>query len=363
MTEGKSTYMHSDDCPFADLPPGAHKKTFEIPLEPAPPLTVSVHVIKGAAPGPVFMAMAGEHGNELNGVAAVDTALSLIDWRELRGTVIGIPVLNPRNVEARNHCHGSERGKPYGRGDAYNTAFAWPGRPNGSPAERIASHLLAHALPLPDIFVNVHGMTALAASAVFAMTPGAEDERLALSFGLHFTYVTADPLPLDGRLAPLFASQGASAFVVELSGQWWLDRRVIDRGARGIVNMLCCRDMLPGEIDVPPEQYLVRQTEGEHVVRSPGPGLFIPAIDHARPVRKDDVLGRLLDVHTLDRTDIISPADGAVWFAARFGPACDTRLEDLHAFADANDMLAIVKPVQIVRNSVERVRYSREVIG
>jgi len=319
--------MRWDDCPFVDLPPGAHCQAFEIPLGAEAPLTISVRIIRGAAAGPVLMAMAGEHGNELNGVAAVELALCRIDWQKLRGTVIGIPVLNPRNVAARNHCHLSERGKPYGRKDPYNTAFAWPGCADGSPAERITSHLLSHVLPQPDIFVNLHWHVALVASAIICMKPG--------------------------ELAPLFASQGACAFVVELSGQWWLNRHVIERGAKGILNLLRCSNMLAGAIETQDEQYLLHlnREQEEHIVRSPGDGLFIPAIDHEKQVRAGDLLGWLLDVHTLDRAEITSPADGAIWFAAHFGLAPDTTLEGMHAFASTGDMVAIVKPtIKVVRN-------------
>ena len=52
-----------------------------------------VLVAAGAAgPGPTLLLIAGEHGNEYESIAAVQTLLRGLDTAKLRGRVVGVPV-------------------------------------------------------------------------------------------------------------------------------------------------------------------------------------------------------------------------------------------------------------------------------
>lgn len=331
----------------ANLAPGRHVKTYEIPLRDFRPQTVSAIFVKGASPGPTFVAMAGEHGNELNGVAAVYEAASSVDFRELSGLLVAIPALNVANIAARNHCHLSERGKPYQRTDPFNTAFAWPGDPQGSPAGQICHYLTARVIPTPDVFVNLHGWTSLCVSAIDPLGTSRAIGELARSFGLLFTG-EGHEAKRDGRLATLLASRGISSFAVELSGQWSLDRGVIELGRRGIINMLRHGNMLPGKVDLPPTQYIYGGAAKEFIVKSPSEGLFIPCVDQGKLVAKGEALGRIVNMETLESTPITAPVAGAVWCAARLGQAADTTLEGMHAYACRDEIISIVKEVRCV---------------
>jgi len=57
--------------------------------------TLSLFVLRGREDGPVFHLLAGQHGNELNGCAAVDVFIEELDLSELKGTVLAVPVANP----------------------------------------------------------------------------------------------------------------------------------------------------------------------------------------------------------------------------------------------------------------------------
>jgi len=57
--------------------------------------TLSLFFLRGREDGPVFHLLAGQHGNELNGCAAVDVFIEELDLSELKGTVLAVPVANP----------------------------------------------------------------------------------------------------------------------------------------------------------------------------------------------------------------------------------------------------------------------------
>jgi hypothetical protein len=53
----------------------------------------------------------------------------------------------------------------------------------------------------------------------------------------------------------------------------------------------------------------------------------------------------MLDVETGERTDLVSPADGAIWLIARNGPKADVVLQGMHAYADPGDLVALIKEI------------------
>jgi predicted deacylase len=137
------------------------------------------------------------------------------------------------------------------------------------------------------------------------------------------------------------------AALVEFQGHWWIEPETFARVRRGIRNTLVTLGMLDAPLDRPLEQIQVG-TE-EELVRAPHAGLFVPLAPLERRVRRGELLGYLLDLDTGARTDIVSPIDGATWLVSRIGPQSDVVLEDLHAYADAGDILALIKYFVIIQ--------------
>ena len=58
------------------------------------PVHIPVLVAKGEKPGPVFGLTAALHGNELNGIPVIHRLFEEVDPRKLRGTLVGVVVVN-----------------------------------------------------------------------------------------------------------------------------------------------------------------------------------------------------------------------------------------------------------------------------
>jgi len=58
------------------------------------PIKIPVIVAKGNEKGKVVGLTAAVHGNELNGIPVIQRLFNEIDIEELKGTIVGIPVLN-----------------------------------------------------------------------------------------------------------------------------------------------------------------------------------------------------------------------------------------------------------------------------
>jgi predicted deacylase len=66
------------------------------------PLALPIIVARGSRPGPVLYVQGGLHGDELIGVEAARQVVSRIRVRELRGTLVTIPIANPPAF--MSHC-------------------------------------------------------------------------------------------------------------------------------------------------------------------------------------------------------------------------------------------------------------------
>lgn len=110
-------------------------------------IEIPFFVLVGRERRPRALAIAGVHGDEYEGVAALQDMTQEINPRELRGTLTIVPVANPQAFSA-----GTRR-NPVDLGDL-NRSF--PGNPNGTMSERLA-HLLFHEFVLgSDCILSLH---------------------------------------------------------------------------------------------------------------------------------------------------------------------------------------------------------------
>lgn len=110
-------------------------------------LSTPVLVAHGAKAGPTMCLTAAIHGDELNGIEVVRRTLHSVDVQQLRGTLIGVPVVN-----LLAFTRGA-RETP----DRRDLNRYFPGRPDGSFADRIANALWTQVVtPHCDYLVDFH---------------------------------------------------------------------------------------------------------------------------------------------------------------------------------------------------------------
>ena len=92
-----------------------------------------MHRLVFGSGGPVVAIVAGLHGNELNSIHALNLLTAALRMQKLKGTVLLFPLINTFGAD---ECR---KRWPFGDQDI-NKVF--PGDPDGTPAQRIASALL-----------------------------------------------------------------------------------------------------------------------------------------------------------------------------------------------------------------------------
>lgn len=143
--------MHTGILTDLDLDADGRSSTWlSIPysIDRSPYFQVKIPVFRfrnGA--GPRLLLMAGNHGDEYEGVFALGHILRALDTARIRGAVTILPMSNVHAVM------GARRRSPLDNG---NLNRAFPGNPAGTPTERLA-HYLEHTLfPQHDVVFDIH---------------------------------------------------------------------------------------------------------------------------------------------------------------------------------------------------------------
>ena len=306
-------------------------------------------ILQGRKPGPTVFFAAGEHGIELNGVAAVHQFVEGFDPGACRGTIVAVPIVAPSNVQYRHHTKDQPRGEPYTFDMPYNTYLRWPGRPDGEPADRICHAIASRLLSGVSAVVNFHAWGWYAASAAApGGNPATRDEiplgkTLGVPFFLYGTKPSDYPPGQDRLAAYASYALGVPGYLVELRMQWMILPSSCECGMRVMRNVCRYFGMMRGRMEPNPGGQFNLADFREVALHAPRAGLYVPVRPIETRVRKGAVLGYLYGDQTGRTTPITSPVNGYLWLNHRAGRKADVRLEDQHAYADKGDLLALVK--------------------
>jgi predicted deacylase len=126
---------------------GKHKVFLDVGENTGIPLMIA----NGMRSGKTLVAFAAVHGDELEGVQAIQDVFAELDTDEMTGRFIAVPVAN---VPA---FHAVDRLSPV---DSLNLARTFPGKKDGSVTERLAYYLGELIIPEADFFLDLHSASA-----------------------------------------------------------------------------------------------------------------------------------------------------------------------------------------------------------
>jgi N-alpha-acetyl-L-2,4-diaminobutyrate deacetylase len=280
------------------------KQCFRVPVGPladGAELSIPVNVIAGRSPRPVVVVVAGVHGDESEGPAALTTIWNSLEPEVVTGTLIVVPVLN---------LPAFRLGQRRGPDDGVDLNRIFPGNPDGTTTSRIAHAFMQCVARGADFILSMHGW-----SVGYGLTPYVEyplltsvtsaSHQAALHFGLPFVN------PLDagpGRLLTEVSSLGIPIIEVEIGGGGIsLDsqRALYERGILLLLRHLGvtggpCEDLQPATYVERLECFASRE------------GILRPCVAPGDVIRGGQPLARIYDLSLTCRETICSPGDGLV---------------------------------------------------
>lgn len=265
---------------------------------------------------PRLCVVTGIHGDELEGqyvcyalqqrIAAAPGALT--------GIVDIYPALNPLGMDTIS------RGIP---GFDLDMNGIFPGSPEGSAAECIASELMRDLrgaacvvdLHASDIFLREAPQVRLHENTADRLLP------LARLLNTDFIWVYPNSTVLESTLSYSLNALGTPALVVEMGIGLRLTPAYGEQLTDGLLALMARLGIWAGE--VPPIRRPLESADGEvALVTAEAPGIFLPAVPHGAMVERGQRIGELVDVlRGKPVQQVLAPAAGWL-FSLREYPSC-----------------------------------------
>ena len=281
------------------LKPGQTKKGVLTP-EVGYPVELPYFIVRGSESGPTLLVTAGVHGAEY---ASVESAyrVARTDPKTLKGTLIVLPILNPPSFFARSIYVNPVDGKNLNR--------MFPGRADGSFAERLAHWLSEDVLPEVDAYIDLHGgdlVEALTPFTIFRKDDSAAEE-LAEVFGLELL-VESDSEVMTFTAA---ARLGVPAILAEAGGQGQWPEVEVERLRKGVERVMQHLGMLDGT----PEKLPTRLLRAFAWLSAEHGGLWYPVVTAGERVEAGQDVGSVTSLLGEGLQKVVSPVAGTVLFS------------------------------------------------
>ena len=262
------------------------------------PATIPVTVVNGVEEGPVLVLTGAVHGDEINGVAIVRRILDAVSPEDIRGTLIGVPVVN------RFGFHSGSRYLP----DRRDLNRFFPGRPDGSMASRIAHRLFERVIKGADAAIDLH--TAAGGQVNLCHVRGDADHEgvreLMRAFGTPIMLHGEGP---KGSLRRAATEAGVPAIIFEAGEPNRFQHHVVEIGAAGILRVMRHLGMVDKRPPKPGINILVKRSEW---VRADHGGLLDLDVEPGDLVRANQRLATIHDPFGQHVDEITSPHSGVI---------------------------------------------------
>lgn len=248
------------------------------------PICLPVLVLRGEKPGPVFGVTAAVHGNEINGIPVIHRLFQKLDPRNMRGTVVALPVVN---------VPGYIRGKRvYPDGNDLNNIM--PGRPDGSDAEVFAHRFCEKVLSKFDYLMDLHTASSGRVNSLY-IRADMSDERCARMAYLQRPQIILHNPPRDGSLRGEAADRGIPAVTVEIGNPSRFQPEYIRQSLAGLRAVLSDLGLVPKRHRAMGPPPVV--CERSYWIYADHGGLLEVFPDVTEWVEQDQVIARLTDIY------------------------------------------------------------------
>lgn len=259
-------------------------------------IMIPVSVIKNGD-GPTALLTGANHGDEYEGPIALQELAVTLRPEDVSGRVIVVPAFNFPAFRAGTRTSPIDQG---------NMNRSFPGRPDGTPTEKIADYFQRELLPLADVAIDFHSGGKTLDFVPFAAAHIQDDKTneaacFAAMEAFNAPY-SVQLLEIDnvGMYDTAAEAMGKVLVSTELGGGGSSSAKSNAIAKKGLRNVLIHFGILAGEMQVDPSVKL-DITDGDCFVFSEVDGMHEPIVDLGESVERGDVVARVWPV---DRTGI-----------------------------------------------------------
>lgn len=263
------------------------------------PICIPVIVAKGAKSGPVLGLTAAVHGNELNGIPIIQRMLKEIDPTKLRGTVVGVPVVNNPSYFRR------ERRFIDGR----DLNHIMPGKADGNVSEVYAYRFFQRVVRHFEYLLDLHTASSGRINSYYIRADLKEPVTRKMAMLQNAQIVVHNP-PYDGTLRGAAESHDIHAITLEVGNPNSFQKGYIRTGLTGIHNFLIHLGMTQGEIELGDNLPVI--CDRSYWLYTDRGGILTVLPQVAEVVEKDQVVARIHNIFGDLIKEYIAPERGIV---------------------------------------------------
>ncbi|MBI2072187.1 MAG: succinylglutamate desuccinylase/aspartoacylase family protein [Gemmatimonadetes bacterium] len=274
---------------------------------------IPVAVIHGARPGKVLALAAGSHGTEYASIIALERLIQQLDPRDIAGTVIIVPLINPASFQRIVPHLNPVDGKNMNR--------FFPGWLQGTQTERASFVLTREVIEKSDHVIDMHGGDideSLRQYSYWTKTGNAAQDSISrdmvLAFGLDHIIISADR-PRDPN---------ASRYLENTATLRRKPSITVEAGRAGTVEPEDVQALIDGTLGVMaylrmlerPVRLVEHPVWMERVVSvaSEASGIFYPLVERGSYVAEGMKLGYITDYVGKTLSEARAPAAGIITF-------------------------------------------------
>ncbi|MDF1865938.1 MAG: succinylglutamate desuccinylase/aspartoacylase family protein [Saprospiraceae bacterium] len=207
------------------------------------PIHVPVIVARGLEDGKVLGLTAAVHGNELNGIPVIQRIFKEIDVKELKGTIVGVPVINVPSLmrKKRRFIDGTDLN------------HIMPGKPNGNVSQVYAWRIVNRIVKEFDYLIDLHTASNGRINSYYIRADMADETVRKMALLQNAQIIVHNP-PSDGTLRGTADEMGIPAITLEVGDPNRFQKGLIREGLTGIHNLLGHFGMLECEMEEPDEE-------------------------------------------------------------------------------------------------------------
>lgn len=260
-------------------------------------MSIPVRVFRGRKEGPVLFVSAAIHGDEINGVEILRRLVQSRFLKDLKGTLIAVPIVNVFGFNMRSRYLPDRRD--------LNRSF--PGNSKGSLAARLADIFMNEIVAKSTHGIDIHtgAIHRFNSPHIRANLKKASTKKLAMAFGASVVLQSAGP---DGSLRHAADEERTPILVFEAGEALRFDEAAIEVGYEGVLQVMGHIGMLPkikGKKRTKP--FLAKSS---HWVRAPRSGILKKLVKFPSHVKEGDMLAVVTDPFGDDMAQVFSPFTG-----------------------------------------------------
>jgi len=265
----------------------------------ANPICIPLIVMRGMGDGPVLGVTAAVHGNELNGISVIQRLFNEVEVEELRGTIVGVPVVNvPAFIRKKRRFN-----------DGVDINHIMPGKEDGNVSQVYAYRFVQRFIKHIDYLLDLHTASTGRINSYYIRADMDLPMVRKMALLQNADIIVHNP-PSDGTLRGAADELGIPAITLEVGNPSTFQKKLIRSGVEGIHNVLCELNMVTDTM-ISEERNTVLCKESLWIYTDAGGLLTIP-VELRQIVKKGELIAVLRDIFGTKIKEYYAPKEGIV---------------------------------------------------